>query len=88
MILAKNATLKDVLDEIKKNRKFSKNEALFCNCKQKETENMDGAKIFIEMFPWILNFNRLHITTAEFIEVQATIFFIQKIFYQFDFSFI
>ena len=51
--LAKNATLKDVLDEIKKNRKFSKNEALFC--KQKETENMDGI--------WILNFNRLHITT-------------------------
>ena len=37
--LAKNATLKDVLDEIKKNRKFSRNEALFC--KQKETENMD-----------------------------------------------
>ena len=59
--LAKNATLKDVLDEIKKNRKFSKNEALFC--KQKETENMDGAKIFIEMFPWILIFNRFHIKT-------------------------
>ena len=61
LILAKNATLKDVLDEIKKNRKFSKNEALFC--KQQETEKIDGAKKFVEMFPWILTFNRFHIKT-------------------------
>ena len=59
--LAKNATLNDVLDEIKKNRKFSKNEALFC--KQQETEKIDGAKKFVEMFPWILTFNRFHIKT-------------------------
>ena len=59
--LAKNATLNDVLDEIKKNRKYSDNEALFC--KQKETEEIDGTKKFVEMFPWILNFNRFHIKT-------------------------
>ena len=76
--LAKNATLKDVLDEIKKNRKFSKNEALFC--KQKESENMDGASQNIHWnVPLSFDFQPVpHQKTAEFIEIQATIFFILK----------